>query len=131
MEQRERGDLMTDAELRVVREWLGLRQADLADLLDTSERTVRNWESGKYSIPEGVRLAVEALEDAAARAVGHLVDGYADTPDDPHLTIPRSDEDARMAGHEYPAGWWRAIAARVAHEVPGLRIDYALTSDRP
>lgn len=113
---------MTPAELRVAREFLGLSGAALARLLQVSDRTVRHWEEGKYPIPDGVRLEIEKLEEYTAQCVAGVVEKLLDIPD-PVVVTYRNDEEYH-AVHSDPltAGWHRAVIARVAQEVPGLRI---------
>ncbi|MFI6496930.1 helix-turn-helix domain-containing protein [Nonomuraea typhae] len=115
---------MTDAELKVVREWLGLSLQWLADHLGVSLRTVQHWEQGKYAIPDGVRLTVEQLETTAAQQVTAGVTMLMDVPD-PVLGLPRECP----ADCPWPPSWHRAIAARIAQEVTGLSMVYADTSD--
>lgn len=116
---------MTGAELKVVREWLGLTTRWLADHLDVAERTVHRWEMGVSPIPEGVRVEVEKLEARTAEIVSAAVDACNDARD-PALLTYRTDEDyhAHHPEQPWPASWHRALVARVAHEVPGLVIDY-------
>lgn len=120
-------DPMTPAELRVVTEWLGLRQSDVATLLDVTERTVRHWLAGRYSIPDGVRLTIEQWEASTAQAVDDVVAALNDARD-VSVAIYRTDEElwaARADTKPWPAGWWRMVVARAAHEVPGVAIAYA------
>lgn len=114
---------MTPAELRVVREYLGLSPEWLASHLAVSARTVRHWEAGKYAIPDGVRLAVEELEETTGRYVGAVVDQLMDLPD-PAVVTYRTDDEYRAADPDspFPASWHRAAVARVAQEVTGLSI---------
>lgn len=116
---------MTGAELRVVREWLGLTTRWLADHLDVAERSIHRWESGERPIPDGVRLAVERLEQATSEIVEAAVTACNDAPD-PGLITYRSDGEYAEHHPEqpWPASWHRAVVARVAHEVPGLTITY-------
>lgn len=118
-------DPMTDAELRVVREWLGLTTRWLADHLGVAERTVHRWENGASPIPDGVRLAVERIEEQTANVVTAAVATLNDARDAAMLTY-RTDADYRAHHPEqpWPASWHRAVAARIAHEVPGLEIAY-------
>jgi transcriptional regulator with XRE-family HTH domain len=113
---------MTDAELKVVREFLGLTGDWLADHLGVSPRTVRHWEQGKYPIPDGVRLTVEQLESVAAQQITTAIKMLSDVAD-PALAIPRTDADCPPEC-PWPASWHRAVAARIAQEVPGLTIAY-------
>jgi transcriptional regulator with XRE-family HTH domain len=119
---------MTDAEMRVVREYLGLTPEWLADHLGVSARTVRHWEAGKYAIPDGVRLEVEDLEARTSEFVAGVIDKLMDLPD-PGVITYRTDAEYHAAHPEipFPASWHRAVIARVAQEVPALAIAYAQT----
>ena len=117
---------MTPAELRVITEWLGLRQRDVAGILGVDERTVRSWLAGKHPIPDGVRLEIEAVEERAALAVGEVVAGLRDVAD-VTATVYRTDGDLwerRPDTHPLPASWWRMVVARAMHEVPGVAVEY-------
>ncbi|WP_055693246.1 DUF1870 family protein [Streptomyces prasinopilosus] len=116
---------MTPAELRVVREYLGLSPEWLAAHLNVSGRTVRHWEQGKYAIPDGVRLEIEDLERRTGEFVSGIVDALMDLPD-PAVITYRDDAEYRAAhpDAEFPASWHRAVVARVAQEVPALAIAY-------
>lgn len=117
---------MTPAEFKVVREFLGLSCDWLAAYLNVSPRTVRHWEQGKYHIPDGVRLAVEELEQRTATVVSGTVDRIMDVPD-PVVVTYRTDADYHAAhpDNDFPASWHRAVVARVAQEVPALSIVFA------
>lgn len=106
---------MSDAELRMVRDFLGLSAEWLAGHLGVALRTVRRWESGHSLIPDGVRVQVEELEAVAAGQVGAVVDALADSPD-AVLTLVLGGAGG------FPDSWWRMVAARVAQEVPGLHV---------
>jgi hypothetical protein len=117
---------MTDAEFRVVREFLGLTGDWLAGHLGVSPRTVRHWEQGKYPVPDGVRLEMEDLERRTGEWIDRLVPQLLDLPD-PGAYVYRTDEDYHAAHPEisFPASWHRAVVARIAQEVPALQIAYA------
>lgn len=116
---------MTDAEFKVVREYLGLTGDWLAEHLEVSPRTVRHWEAGKYAIPDGVRLALEDLEARTGAFIEGVVKQLMDMPD-PGVITYRSDAEYHAAHPEvpFPASWHRAVVARVAQEVPALAIAY-------
>ncbi|MEU7831411.1 DUF1870 family protein [Nonomuraea sp. NPDC049129] len=116
---------MTDAELKVVREFLGLSLQWLADHLGVSLRTVQHWEQGKYAIPDGVRLTIEGLESTAAQQVDAGVGVLNDAPD-AVMAIPRVDSDCPPEC-PWPPSWHRAVSARIAQEIPGLSIVYTDT----
>lgn len=117
---------MTDAEFRVVREFLGLTGDWLAAHLNVTGRTVRAWEQGKYPIPDGVRLAIEQLETDTGEFVSSVIEKLMDLPD-PGVITYRTDVEYHAAHPEspFPASWHRAAVARIAQEVPALAIAYA------
>jgi DNA-binding XRE family transcriptional regulator len=117
---------MTDAEFRVIREYLGLTGQWIAQHLQVNERTVRAWEAGRYPIPEGVRLAIERLEADTGAFVSAAIDALMDLPE-PGVVTYRSDQEYHAAnpGIGYPVSWHRAAIARIAQDVPGLVIAYA------
>lgn len=118
---------MTDAEFRVVREYLGLTGEWLAGHLGVSSRTVRHWEQGRYPIPDGVRLTIEQLEaDTASFVAGIVASLNSHSHPDVTVVTYRNDEEYREAHPEvpFPASWHRALIARVAQEVPALAISY-------
>jgi hypothetical protein len=123
---------MTPAEFKVVRDFLGLTGDWVAAHLGVSSRTVRHWEQGKYPIPDGVRLELEDLEARTAGFVSGVIEKLMDIPD-PGVITYRSDEEYHAAHPDvpFPASWHRAVTARVAQEVHGLRIAYASEKDRP
>jgi len=54
--------------LKQERTRLNMRQADLADMLDTTEQTIRAWESGRTA-PDAAQLAVLAAQGMDAQYV--------------------------------------------------------------
>jgi hypothetical protein len=116
---------MTPAELRVIREFLGLSGEWLAERLHVQGRTWRRWEAGQSLIPDGVRIAIEEIEEIAADMVEQTVTQLMDVPD-PTVITYRSDAEYRAAHPEldWPASFHRAILARVAQEVTALSITY-------
>ncbi|MFJ9799882.1 helix-turn-helix domain-containing protein [Streptomyces sp. NPDC101145] len=120
------GERMTDAEFKVIREFLGLTGDWLAAHLGVSPRTVRHWEAGKYAIPDGVRIAIEELEVQTAEFIDGVVDKLRDSDADGLVTY-RTDEEYHAAHPDvpFPASWHRAVIARIVQEVPGMAISYA------
>ncbi len=121
---------MEPAEFRVVREYLGLSQEWLAGHLGVSRRTIASWEKGQWPIPDGVRLEMEALESVTADNVSFAIDQLMDLPEPTLLTF-RTDEQLTAAHPDlgFPASWHRMLAARVAQEVPALRIVFPPDGD--
>ncbi|MFJ2217730.1 helix-turn-helix domain-containing protein [Streptomyces sp. NPDC101062] len=117
---------MTPAELRVVREYLGLTPEWLTTHLNITGRQVRNWEQGKTPIPDAHRLEIQNLERYTGNFVSAVSDHLMDLPD-PGVITYRNDAEYHAAHPEvrFPASWHRAVIARVAQEVHGLTIAYA------
>lgn len=118
---------MTDAELRTIREWLGVTGDWLAGHLQVNPRTVRDWEQGRRPVPDRIRIAIEELEAVTGHAVGEAVTQLGDVPD-PVAVVYRDDEEYHAAHPEmsaWPASWHRRVVARAALEVPALAIEYS------
>lgn len=122
---------MTDAEFKVVREFLGLTGDWLAAHLGVSGRTVRHWEQGKYPIPDGVQVEMERLETVTRDFVIGIIDTLRDIPE-PEVVTYRTDEEYHATHPEipFPASWHRAVIARVAQQVPGLLIAYSSNTEQ-
>ena len=134
---------MNGAEVRVLREALGLSPKWLAARLGlASDRHLRAVEAGEA--PASVRM-VALLHELEARAEAEVEEALAtvfeaagvdeydedaleqlDEADWPTIEVPRLDLD----GDEFPAGWYRAIAARVRWEL-GARcwVEYLRADD--
>ena len=118
------GDLMTDAEFRMVREHLGLDQQWIADRLDVAVRSVQRWEQGDSQVPDGVRLQMEAWERETAETVGLAIDRLHDARDPVVGTYRDDGTYRRLDGGGWSARWHRAMVARVCDVVPGLVVVY-------
>lgn len=116
---------MSGAELRCTRECLGLTTRWLAQHLSVAERSVHRWEAETQRIPEGVADEVQRLSALTYEARSELTDKMFDLPEFCVITY-RSDGDYRAHEPEsdWPASWHRALCARLADEVTGLRISY-------
>jgi len=124
-------DRMSAAEFRVAREYLGLTGDWLASDLAVNPRTVRAWEQGKYPVPDGVAAQVRGMLAETATLVAEVKASLRDNPE-PRMTTYASDEDYRRHNPDgaWSAGWHRAATARVAEQIPGLRIEFPAESDR-
>lgn len=116
---------MTAAEFRCLREWLGLTTTWTAQRLGVAERTVHRWEAGVMRVPAGVSDAMLALSEQTYDVMNAAVEQLLDTTD-PAIETYRTDADFRehQPQADWPASWHRALAARVADEVPGVRIEF-------
>ncbi len=115
---------MTAAEFRVLREYLGVSGPWLARHLEVSDRTIRHWESGRYTVPAGVAQQLVEIEHDAAQAVA---DGLAACTDNAVVVTFACDDDFWTAhpGAVYPASWHRAVVARIREARPELAVEFA------
>lgn len=120
-------EIMTPAKLLVTREWLGLTGETLGQIIGVQDRTIRRWEAGQSPIPHGAFADIERLVAATDALVEQHVNRLLDT-DEVVLRTYRTNDDyweEDLTRKPFPAQYHRAIAARVAHEVPGLSIVYS------
>lgn len=91
---------MTPAELKTMREAVGLSVPDLAALVNVQERTVRYWESGRNAVPEdvssmvlGVDRQLDALVDQVMGVVREHIAAQGGEPEDIVLLRYRENAD--------------------------------------
>jgi len=127
--------IMTAAELRRLRESLGLTVRDLAKVTGRNERNVHRWERGEAAIGRETAEALVELVQRTDEAVAGIV--AAHTAGEPVLTYA-TDEDYRDAEPDasvartladgervyWPASWHRSVADRAAQQLLGARIAY-------
>lgn len=115
--------IMTAAELRCLRERLGLSTRALAAAIGRSERNVARWENGQQRLARETADALVDLADYTDAAVDALVAAAPDT-----ISVYRND--AAFRAHEdtgdrvLSAAWHRMVAARAAERIPGAVITY-------
>ena len=102
-------DPMGAASFRAAVEFLGLSQADVADRLGVSDRTVRHWLAGRYAIPVGVADEVRAWLDYAANLVERRSAAVSGASAILEVVVPTEGP--------WPRRFWRHIALRVAERV--------------
>lgn len=107
--------MLTPAEVRVLREGLGVTAEWLAAHVGVQTRAVQRWESGARAINPAAVEALLVLEQRAADQVAERVEAFRGA-----LAPVLSLEDG--GGGDWPAGWLRMVAFRVRQEVPALRV---------
>lgn len=107
---------LTAAEVRTLREGLGVTADWLAEHLSIQTRTVQRWEAGHSPIAEFAADELLLLEAQAAEQVTAHVEAFTGARAPAVLTVGDTAEGS------WPAGWQRRIAFRVRQQVPGLRI---------
>jgi transcriptional regulator with XRE-family HTH domain len=129
--------MRSKAEFRALREMAGLSQADVADALGVTVRSVRRWETpapGYHGAPDD---AWELLEDAIARQMA-TVEGSLDVvnglPDAPvQLTYYRNQAQFDAYGREpgTPYGAANANTRLVAFELMrrGVEVEFSYPDD--
>lgn len=110
---------LTAAEVRAIRQGLGVTAEWLANHLDVQTRTVQRWESGDNDVKPSAAEAILSLEAEATEQVAAHVEAFttAGGPAPKALTIKDASQSA-----DRPSGWHRMIAFRVRQELPDLRI---------
>ena len=91
---------MTPAELRTLREGLGLTLADVATLGSVQLRTAQRWEEGVSAVPKEVAQALRSLDSVVERALREAVAQVARCDPPPAqvaLLRYRSDDDLARA----------------------------------
>lgn len=119
---------MKSGEFKAVREHLSLTITGIADLLQVSDSTIKNWEKGKYQPPGGVADEVERLEAYTRRCVDAVTAAGRERG---MILLWRTTEEippgpARVLG----AAWWRSVAARARERIPEVVIGYADELDK-
>lgn len=122
------GATVTPAELKSLREFLGFTGDALGKYLNppVAGRTVRRWEEGRFPIPDGVADEARALDQLTNTYVQDTVRALR-SQTTPTLTVYRDDPEYHQAHPDmarFPAAWHRAVAARAAQQVEGVRITF-------
>lgn len=117
--------LLSPAEFRCVREWLGLTPLWMADHLGVAESAVHRWEAGVSSLPVGAASELLRLAETTHDALDDMIDSVKDLHN-PTIVTYRTDTSYRehFPEQDWPASWHRALCARLAAETP-VRIEYA------
>jgi len=86
---------MKNAELKTIREGLGLTLQDVAGLTGVQQRTVQYWEAGTLSVPNRVGNMLEALEYRVEAVVLKEIFEINKPKKGGHVTLERyqTDED--------------------------------------
>ncbi len=107
---------LTAAEVRTVREGLGVTAEWLAEHLGIQPRTVQRWEAGHSPVAEFAADELLMLEAQAAEQVTAHIEAFTGARAPAVLAIDDSGPDS------WPAGWQRRVAFRVRQQIDGLRI---------
>lgn len=131
-----RSSAITDAELRLLREYLGVSGEWLADQLSVAPRTVRRWEQGTAPIPAAVAEEVEHLVHEQEQFVDAILQSLPaeHATADPVWVVTYPTDAAYRDEHPdlpWPAGWHRAAIARVMAQRSDVRIGYLHSEGGP
>jgi len=117
------------AELVVIRERMGLSQAQLAALMNVSARAIKRWEGDERNMTCANADVVTRLEMEFDAEVARTIRALGRESDDERLVIVyRSDIDLHAVhpGADRPASWCRAIAGCVRTDAPFVvSVDFA------
>ena len=120
---------LTGAELKAMREYLGLSTAWMAEKLVIGERRIQRMESAQEPMAEPVVKLIDKAQADAQDLVEKMTPLYrrkvkAAGGAPALLPTYRIDKDGFDAGLEYPARWHRHVAARICDGAPGAIIVY-------
>lgn len=122
--------VMTGAELKALREYLGLSWSWLAEYLQCDERRLQRMELDQELVPNAIAGAVEDLYDETSDFVDRMVDKYRQKVeahgDGVEFPTYRTDGEYQRANKHgrFQARWHRMVAQRVADAVPGVVLVY-------
>jgi hypothetical protein len=133
--------VMTGAELKAMREYLGLSPLWLAGYLargddlgkkwrENMARRIQRMELDQEKIPEELADDMDEIYEQTEKLVATLVANYRPDVEQgtaaPMLATYRSDEEywRDRDATEFPARWHRMVAQRVADALPGLALVY-------
>lgn len=114
--------MMTPAEFRCMREYLGLPLNWVAATLGVTERTINRWETGHTPIPERAAAAMQQLNEYTARCIDKLIRRKAVNGGKPLRTT--ADDTQPIETWGFPASWHRMMMAQVA-AATGRGIEYS------
>lgn len=122
---------MTGAEMKTIREFLGLPREWLSEDMQIGVRRLMRMEAETERIPDAVVARLDEISAASKETVSSLIAMYRRQikrePDtDVLLYTYKQDEDYAQSPDYtgYPAKWHRMCCARVCEAVPGLVIAY-------
>lgn len=88
---------MTPAELKTLRESLGISAQWVADQAGVRLRTVQYWEAGKMPVPEDVAALLTRIDEQYERAVGAALAALKEAPQQPtEVVLLRYRTDADL-----------------------------------
>lgn len=126
------GEKMTSAEMKTLRESLGLPVQWLADQAGVKARTVQYWEAGRNAVPEDVALMLKSIDAQIWNIVGNAVSQIKEAaemegalPEQLDLIRYRTDEDLWHYQPEFkplPATCHGMLLSRLTREIGPLKI---------
>jgi hypothetical protein len=116
---------MHGAEMKVVREGLGLSTRWLAKRWDKHEQAVQRWETKDWEIPGEVARDVHDLREQFFAAVATTIASLGILADNQEklLILPQTD-DYLLLTEAFPAATLRAVAFHVVAVVPDVQIGW-------
>lgn len=99
---------MTPAQIAATRHLIGLTAEQLGAALSINPRTIRGWESGKYSPGPGPTAALAALR----------------AEHDAELAEILSHTEGDIPAGPRPSGWYLALASRLIDRKPDITLNW-------
>jgi len=128
-----KGKVMTPAELKTLRESLGLSVRWCAQENGINQRSWRYWESGTFKIPQDAIewiTSLSTLADSTAKKAIESILEQKDRPEEVMLIQYKTDKEMWELKPEmryFPASYHAAILAKTQSELKKLRIKSTLS----
>ena len=122
--------VMTGAELKAAREYLGLSWSWTAEYLQCDERRLQRMEVDQEVVPAAIAGAIDDLYEETADYVRRMIDKYRSQVeargDGVTFATYRSDTEYQKANKHgrFQARWHRMAAQRIVDAVPGVILVY-------
>ena len=119
------GKRMTGAELQARREFLGLTQAGLAEILGVQTKSVEIWELGSNPVPYDMAARLKPVEAFTRATIAVVVKQinertqitlYRKEADFQTHQLPKLKTESAFASSAIGARWWRQLAIRAVEE---------------
>src|SRR5690554_5868991 len=90
--------MLTAAEIKTLREHLGIPGEWLARRFGVSDRSVRHWDSGKYPVPERISRWLVWLAEETEATVAWIAERLETSPESERLLVTYRNDEELYAG---------------------------------
>lgn len=115
---------MNNAELRIIMAWLGLKQDDIAPIIEQSTRSVRRMLHNESKVPAILSDTLKAWINETDTVVSAVI-AQIDSGELQALPVYSQTEQLHQMQPDYkqfPATWWDIVIARVKAKRPKVPV---------